>query len=80
MLAAPTAATAGDPTRPIHAISVRLYAVWTSAVAIIGRASPVRDVKIWPCSKSIFLLIYTSNEMIYHQEGLPCWQPLCILL
>ncbi|GKH02349.1 hypothetical protein CE91St54_47280 [Hungatella hathewayi] len=46
MLAAPTAATAGDPTRPIHAISVRLYAVWTSAVAIIGRASPVRDVKI----------------------------------
>ena len=54
MAAAPTAATASLPTIPIQAISVRLYAVWTRDVAIIGRASSVRDVSIFPFSKSIF--------------------------
>lgn len=34
--AAPTAATASLPTMPIHAMSVRLYAVCTMEVAMIG--------------------------------------------
>ena len=54
MAAAPTAATASLPTIPIHAMSVRLYAVWTRDVAIIGTASSVRDFRIFPFNKSIF--------------------------
>ena len=46
--AAPTAATASLPTMPIHAMSVRLYAVCTMEVAMIGTASSVREVKIFP--------------------------------
>ena len=34
----PMAATASLPSRPTHAISVRLYAIWINDVAMIGIA------------------------------------------
>ena len=57
MPAAPTDATASLLILPIQIISVRLYAIWTRDVAIIGRASLVSDGKTGPFSKSIFCLI-----------------------
>ena len=48
MPAAPTAATALLPSLPIQIMSVRLYAIWISEVAMIGTASRVREAKPGP--------------------------------
>ena len=45
---APTAATAPLPTRPIHIMSVRLYAIWMSWVAMMGKASFASEGRMRP--------------------------------
>ena len=57
--------TASLPTIPIQAISVRLYAVWTRDVAIIGRASSVRDEQSSMDKSTCFSFLFLSSLLFY---------------